>query len=72
MKTLVTLVLIRNNHSTEGFTMKVMVLVKATADSEAGGMPTEEILAAMGQFNLYHFFKPNFLSSQIRYIVHVN
>ncbi|MEO1147665.1 MAG: YciI family protein [Cyanobacteria bacterium J06638_22] len=31
--------------------MKVMVLVKATADSEAGVMPTEEILAAMGQFN---------------------
>jgi hypothetical protein len=31
--------------------MKVMVLVKATADSEAGIMPTEELLAAMGQFN---------------------
>lgn len=31
--------------------MKVMVLVKATADSEAGVMPTEEILTEMGQFN---------------------
>jgi hypothetical protein len=31
--------------------MKVMVLVKATADSEAGIMPTEQLLAAMMQFN---------------------
>ncbi|MGG6241239.1 YciI family protein [Nodosilinea sp. AN01ver1] len=31
--------------------MKVMVLVKATADSEAGVMPTEEMLTEMGQFN---------------------
>ena len=31
--------------------MKVMVLVKATEDSEAGVMPTEAILTAMGQFN---------------------
>jgi hypothetical protein len=31
--------------------MKVMVLVKATADSEAGIMPTPELLAAMGNFN---------------------
>ncbi|HHP7246016.1 MAG TPA: YciI family protein [Elainellaceae cyanobacterium] len=31
--------------------MKVMVFVKATEDSEAGVMPTEEILAEMGQFN---------------------
>jgi hypothetical protein len=28
-----------------------MVLVKATADSEAGAMPTEEVLAQMGKFN---------------------
>jgi hypothetical protein len=28
-----------------------MVLVKATADSEAGAMPTEEVLAEMGKFN---------------------
>ncbi len=31
--------------------MKVMVLVKATADSEAGVMPDKALLAAMGQFN---------------------
>jgi hypothetical protein len=31
--------------------MKVMVLVKATADSEAGVMPSEALLAAMGKFN---------------------
>ena len=31
--------------------MKVLVLVKATVDSEAGVMPSEELLRAMGQFN---------------------
>jgi hypothetical protein len=31
--------------------MKVMVLVKATADSEAGKMPSEALLRAMGEFN---------------------
>ena len=31
--------------------MKVMVIVKATADSEAGIMPTEQEFAEMGQFN---------------------
>src|SRR3984957_2740299 len=31
--------------------MKVMVLVKATADSEAGIMPSQALLTAMGQFN---------------------
>ena len=31
--------------------MKVMVFVKATADSEAGVMPTTELLTAMGEFN---------------------
>src|SRR5207248_4927323 len=31
--------------------MRVMVLVKANKDSEAGVMPTQEILTAMGQFN---------------------
>jgi hypothetical protein len=31
--------------------MKVMVFVKATQDSEAGVMPTRELLAAMGEFN---------------------
>lgn len=31
--------------------MRVMVLVKATKDSEAGVMPTTELLTAMGKFN---------------------
>ena len=31
--------------------MRVLVLVKATAESEAGIMPSEELLAAMGKFN---------------------
>ncbi|MGO9995410.1 MAG: YciI family protein [Steroidobacteraceae bacterium] len=31
--------------------MKVMVFVKATADSEAGVMPTQELLTAMGAYN---------------------
>ncbi|RAS06939.1 YciI family protein [Cupriavidus alkaliphilus] len=31
--------------------MRVMVIVKATADSEAGKMPGTELLAAMGNFN---------------------
>jgi hypothetical protein len=31
--------------------MKFIVLVKATADSEAGKMPSTELLAAMGKFN---------------------
>lgn len=31
--------------------MRVMVLVKASKDSEAGVMPSEELLRAMGQFN---------------------
>lgn len=31
--------------------MKVMVLVKATADSEAGVMPSQALLMAMRQFN---------------------
>jgi hypothetical protein len=31
--------------------MKFMVIVKATADSEAGVMPTGQQLAEMGQFN---------------------
>jgi hypothetical protein len=32
-------------------TMKVMVFVKATTDSEAGAMPSKELFAAMGEFN---------------------
>ncbi|MGF9759828.1 YciI family protein [Microvirga sp. 0TCS3.31] len=31
--------------------MRVMVLVKATKDSEAGTMPTQELLEAMGRYN---------------------
>lgn len=31
--------------------MRVMVLVKATTDSEAGVMPSPELLTAMGRFN---------------------
>ena len=31
--------------------MRVMVLVKATKESEAGLMPSTELLAAMGRFN---------------------
>ena len=31
--------------------MRVMVIVKATADSEAGKLPGAELIAAMGAFN---------------------
>ena len=31
--------------------MRVMVMVKATKDSEAGVMPSQELLAAMGKYN---------------------
>jgi len=31
--------------------MKVMVIVKATKDSEAGVMPDEKLLTAMGKYN---------------------
>jgi AraC family transcriptional regulator len=31
--------------------MKVMVLVKASKDSEAGALPSRELLTAMGKFN---------------------
>ncbi len=31
--------------------MRFMVMVKATPDSEAGSMPDEQMLAAMGRFN---------------------
>jgi hypothetical protein len=40
------------NAATTGDTnMRVMVLVKATPDSEAGVMPTPQLLADMGRFN---------------------
>ena len=31
--------------------MRFMVMVKATRDSEAGAMPSQELLAAMGRYN---------------------
>jgi hypothetical protein len=31
--------------------MRVMAIVKASEDSEAGKMPSEELMAAMGEFN---------------------
>ena len=31
--------------------MKVMMIVKANKDSEAGVMPSEELLSAMGKYN---------------------
>ena len=31
--------------------MRVMVIIKATKNSEAGALPTEEMLAAMGRYN---------------------
>jgi hypothetical protein len=31
--------------------MRVMVLVKASAESEAGVMPSTDLLAAMGKYN---------------------
>ncbi len=31
--------------------MKVMVMVRATADSENGAMPSQQLLAEMGRFN---------------------
>ena len=31
--------------------MRVMVIVKATAESEAGQMPGTELIAAMGKYN---------------------
>ena len=31
--------------------MRVMVMIKASNDSEAGAMPSEQLLAEMGHFN---------------------
>jgi len=31
--------------------MRVMVIVKATKDSEAGALPSKELIAAMGRYN---------------------
>jgi hypothetical protein len=41
----------RNKAKTEESEMKVMVLVKATKDSEQKVMPTQALLAEMGKFN---------------------
>jgi hypothetical protein len=38
-------------HPKETHEMRFMVIVKSTPDSEAGAMPTEEELAAMGAYN---------------------
>jgi hypothetical protein len=40
-----------SNHIPKEIDMRFMVLVKATADSEAGVMPSEQLLADMGKFN---------------------
>jgi hypothetical protein len=40
-----------SSNQTQEDEMKVMVLVKATKDSEAGVMPTQTLLADMGKFN---------------------
>ena len=37
--------------NSEEHEMRVMVIVKATKDSEAGVMPSDELLTAMGKFN---------------------
>jgi hypothetical protein len=39
------------NRNRKETTMRVMVIVKATKDSEAGVLPSQELLAAMGKFN---------------------
>src|SRR4051812_1079825 len=36
---------------TGGSAMKVMVMVKANADSEAGVLPSEQLLTEMGRYN---------------------
>src|SRR5262249_1561233 len=41
----------RRHNSIPGATMKVMVIVKASKDSEAGIMPSQQLLAEMGKFN---------------------
>jgi hypothetical protein len=43
--------LVRPQWSKGDKTMRVMVLVKATKESEAGIMPSTELLAAMGKYN---------------------
>ena len=39
-------------HISDGHTaVRVLVLIKATADSEAGVMPSAELIDAMGRYN---------------------
>jgi hypothetical protein len=38
-------------HDEKERSMRFMVMVKATQDSEAGAIPSEEMLAAMGRYN---------------------
>src|SRR5687767_1952635 len=42
---------VRRMHRGRSPPMRVMVIVKASKESEAGQMPTEKMLTAMGQFN---------------------
>jgi hypothetical protein len=41
----------RAQHQEEGKSMRVMVMVKATSESEAGVMPSEQLLTEMGKCN---------------------
>src|SRR4029434_8028483 len=40
-----------NQETVRRSTMRVLVIVKANKDSEAGKMPTEQVLTEMGKFN---------------------
>src|SRR5260370_24440931 len=40
-----------NPDSMEDTTMRFMILIKASKDSEAGVLPSEQLLTEMGQFN---------------------
>jgi hypothetical protein len=42
---------LKNCDNKGGYAMKVMVLVKASKASEAGEMPSEQLVAEMGQYN---------------------
>jgi len=42
---------LNDTYSSRSFTMKFMVMVKATKDSEAGEMPSEQLLREMGNYN---------------------
>src|SRR5215813_4563498 len=48
---LVTSETLSSEANTKEKVMHFMVIVKASKDSEAGKMPSEEMLAAMGKFN---------------------